>query len=113
MKPWQHRVASLTVSVLLVLCADAVQAAVPTAFTSAATVITQSGATLNGTASANGDITTVTFEWGLSSLYGNSAAATQSPLAGSASGVAVSLPIGGLSCNTLYHFRATANNICL
>ena len=85
-------------------------AGAPTATTNAATAITQTGATLNGTVTANGASTTVTFEWGLTSAYGSSAAATQSPLAGSASGAAVSVPITGLACNTLYHFHVTANN---
>ncbi len=108
---WQSRIASLVVSILLALGATAVQAAgAPTATTNAATAITQSSATLNGTITANGASTTVIFEWGLTSAYGFSIAATQSPLAGSASGAAVSRPVGGLSCNTVYHFHVTANN---
>ncbi|MEO7156659.1 MAG: IPT/TIG domain-containing protein [Vicinamibacterales bacterium] len=82
----------------------------PTAATTAATGITVNGATLNGTVSANGASTTVTFGYGLTAGYGTSIAATQSPLAGSASGAAVSAAISGLSCNTLYHFHVTANN---
>jgi trimeric autotransporter adhesin len=108
---WQSRIASLVVSILLALGATAVQAAgAPSATTTAAGVTTQTGTTLYGTVTANGASTTVTFGYGLTSAYGTSFAATQSPLAGSASGAAVSIPIGGLSCNTLYHFHVTANN---
>ena len=107
---WQSRIASLVVSTLLALGATAVQAAgAPTATTNAATAITQSSATLNGTITTNGASTTVIFERGLSSLYGSSGGPA-APLPDSASPVAVAWPIGGLSCNTLYHFHVTANN---
>ena len=82
----------------------------PTATTTAATAISQTGATLNGTVSANGAPTTVTFGYGLSSTYGTNVTAAQSPLAGNASGEAVSVAIGELNCNTLYHFHVFANN---
>ena len=82
----------------------------PTATTTAATGVTASGATLNGTVTANGASTTVTFGYGLTAAYGSSVAAAQSPLAGSASGASVSAAISGLACNTLFHFHVTANN---
>ena len=82
----------------------------PTATTTAATAIAQTGATLNGTVSANGASTAVTFGYGLNNTYGTNIPATQSPLAGSASGAAVSVAITGLTCNTLYHFHVVANN---
>jgi Leucine-rich repeat (LRR) protein len=85
-------------------------AGAPTATTTAATAITTTGSTLNGTVSANGASTTVNFGYGLTTAYGASVAATQSPLAGSASNAAVSVSITGLTCNTLYHFHVTANN---
>jgi trimeric autotransporter adhesin len=94
----------------LTFTTSACPASAPTATTTAATAITQTGATLNGTVTANGASTTVTFGYGLTSAYGTSIAATQSPLAGSASGAAVSVPITGLLCNTLYHFHVTSNN---
>jgi trimeric autotransporter adhesin len=94
----------------LTFTTSACSASAPTATTTAATAITQTGATLNGTVTANGASTTVTFGYGLTSAYGTSIAATQSPLTGSASGAAVSVPITGLSCNTLYHFHVTSNN---
>ena len=82
----------------------------PAATTNAATALTQTTAILHGTVSANGASTTVTFGYGLGTGYGTTIAATQSPLAGSASGAAVSRSISGLACNTLYHFHVVANN---
>lgn len=82
----------------------------PTATTTAATAIGQAGAKLNGTVSANGASTTVTFGYGLTNSYGTNVTATQSPLSGSASGAAVSAAITGLTCNTVYHFHVVANN---
>lgn len=85
-------------------------ACVPTATTNAATSLTTSGATLNGTVSSNGASTTVTFDYGLTTGYGSSATAAQSPLASGASGTAVSAAVTGLNCNILYHFRVKGVN---
>jgi alpha-tubulin suppressor-like RCC1 family protein len=82
----------------------------PTVNTGAASSITASGATLNGTVTANGAITTVTFEYGLTSGYGSSAIAAESPLSLGASSAAVTAAVTGLTCNTTYHFRVNANN---
>ncbi len=87
---------------------SACPAGAPTATTTAATAITVSGATLNGTVSANGASTIVTFDYGTTTSYTTHTAATQSPV--STNGAAVSLPITGLSCNTQYHFQVRANN---
>ena len=82
----------------------------PTVTTDAATALTTTGATLNGTVSSNGASTTVTFDYGLTTAYGTTATATQSPLAAGASGAAVSAAVTGLTCGTLYHFRVTGTN---
>lgn len=82
----------------------------PTVTTNSATAITATGATLNGTVSSNGAGTTVTFQYGLTTGYGSTATAAQSPLAAGASGVAVSAAVSGLACNTLYHFRVVGAN---
>jgi len=82
----------------------------PTVTTGAASALTTTGATLNGTVSSNGASTTVTFDYGLTTGYGNTVTATQSPLAVGASGSAVSAALTGLPCNTLYHFRAKGVN---
>ncbi|GEM_PF-1196486 len=81
----------------------------PTATTDPATVITGSGATLNGTVNAFNDDTTVTFEYGLDTSYGSTVAADQSPVNGLAD-TPVSAAVSGLLPNTTYHFRVVATN---
>lgn len=82
----------------------------PTVTTNAASALTASGATLNGTVSSNGASTAVTFNYGLTTGYGSTATATPSPLATNAVNTAVSVAVAGLNCNTTYHFRVTATN---
>jgi uncharacterized repeat protein (TIGR02543 family) len=81
----------------------------PTATTTAATSIGQSTATMNGTVSANGALTTVTFGYGLTTGYGATVTATQSPLAATASGASVSA-VANVYCGQTYHFHVIANN---
>lgn len=76
----------------------------PTATTNAATSVGSNTATLNGTINAKGSSTTVTFEYGLTTSYGSTVTATQSPVTGS-SNTAVSAGISGLTPGTIYHFR--------
>jgi len=85
-------------------------AAPPTVVTTAASAITTTGATLNGTVNANGSSTTVTFEYGLTAGYGSTITATQSPVTGNVV-TPVSAPVTGLSPNTLYHYRVVGSNI--
>ena len=82
----------------------------PTVSTSAATLITRTDATLNGTVNHNGASTTVNFNYGLTNAYGTSATATQSPVATGTGPTSVSAPLTGLTCNTTYHFRVSATN---
>jgi len=82
----------------------------PTAATVAASAITATAATINGTVSSNGASTTVTFDYGPTPSYGTNTAATQSPLSSGASSAAVSLTLSGLTCNSTYHFRVNATN---
>jgi sugar lactone lactonase YvrE/phosphodiesterase/alkaline phosphatase D-like protein len=89
---------------------SACPAAPPTATTDPATAVTAIGATLNGTLSSNGADTTVTFDYGLTTGYGNSATAAQSPQAANASSAAVSAAISGLTCGTTYHYRVNGQN---
>lgn len=97
--------AATNLSINNIVIADAVPAA-PTATTGAATSITATGATLNGTVNDNGASTTVTFEYGLTNAYGSSAAATTGGTVGAGAGAtAASVAISSLSCNTTYHFR--------
>jgi hypothetical protein len=81
----------------------------PTASTGSVTGIGTTAVTLNGTVNANSFSTTVTFEYGLSTSYGTTVTAPQSPVTGS-SGVSVNVSISGLITNTLYHYRIVAVN---
>jgi hypothetical protein len=82
---------------------------VPIVTTNAASEVSATDATLNGTVNANGDSTTVTFDYGLDTGYGSSANASQSPVTGS-SNTAVSAAVSSLTCNTTYHFRVKGVN---
>jgi hypothetical protein len=84
-------------------------AAPPTATTNAVTGVTTSGATLNGTVNANNSSTTVTFQYGLTTAYGSTATADQSPVTGS-SDTAVSKAITGLASNMIYHYQVVGVN---
>ena len=81
----------------------------PTATTSAATSVSSTSATLNGTVNPNGASTTVTFEYGTTTSYGNAVTASQSPLSGS-SAQSVSANVSGLTPGSAYHFRVKATN---
>ena len=81
----------------------------PTATTLDATSKTTSGATLNASINANMASTTVTFEYGTTTSYGQTVTASQSPVTGS-SNTNVSANISGLSAGTTYHFRVKAVN---
>ena len=81
----------------------------PTVTTSSATNITESTATLNGVVNPNNSSTSVTFEYGTTTSYGNQITAIQSPISGSID-VNVSADITGLSPNTTYHYRVVGNN---
>jgi len=71
--------------------------------------ITLNSATLNGTVIPNSLSTTVTFEWGKTTVYGTSVTSSQSPVSGSAS-VTVNADLTGLTKGTTYHFRIKAEN---
>ena len=82
----------------------------PSATTNVATAIGPNGATLNGAVTSNDGVTTVTFEYGLTTSYGTTGTASQSPLAFDAAAAAVSAVISGLAQSTTYHFRVKAQN---
>jgi uncharacterized protein (TIGR02145 family) len=81
----------------------------PTATTTAATSVTNTTATLNGTVNANNSSTTVTFEYGLTTSYGSTSTATQSPISGTTL-TNVSVEITGLTSGQAYHYRVKAVN---
>lgn len=82
----------------------------PTATTNSATNVSILGATLNGTVNANNTNTTVTFEYGLTTGYGATVTADQSPVTGT-SNTAVSAVLNGLVGNNTYHYRVVATNV--
>jgi uncharacterized protein (TIGR02145 family) len=82
---------------------------VPESLTQPATNKTATGATLNGTVNANDLATTVTFEYGLTTSYGSTASATQSPVIGNTNTI-ITASVTGLTAATVYHFRIKAVN---
>jgi uncharacterized protein (TIGR02145 family) len=73
------------------------------------TNISATGATLNGTVTANTFPTTVTFEYGTTENYGNSVIASQSPVSGNTSTI-VSADMTGLTPGTSYYCRLKVEN---
>jgi len=83
--------------------------AVPsTIVTLPASNIIGASATLNGSANANYALTNITFEWGLSTSYGNTVNATPASVSGNIA-TPVSVSITGLVAATMYHFRCVGN----
>ncbi len=76
----------------------------PVVVTNAASNILLTSATLNGSVTANLYPTTVTFDWGLNTSYGNSLAANPPTVTGY-SPVAVTANLSGLTSNITYHYR--------
>ena len=81
----------------------------PTVATGIASRFSATGATLNGTATPNLNATTAWFEYGLTTSYG-STTPVQSLGAGLARVAIDGGGVTGLTCNAVYHFRATATN---
>ncbi|MBN1924191.1 MAG: fibrobacter succinogenes major paralogous domain-containing protein [Prolixibacteraceae bacterium] len=79
----------------------------PTATTLAATNVGSTSATLNGTVNANGFLSTVVFQWGTTSAYGNEISTTSVTGTGNES---VSEDLTGLDYGTTYHYRIKAVN---
>jgi len=80
----------------------------PSVTTSAASGVSATAATLDGTVDSNGSNTTAYFEWGTTVSYGNTTA-VQNPGSGGTA-VSFSQEISGLACATTYHFQAVAAN---
>ena len=77
--------------------------------TDAATGVTESGATLNGSFYGNGEVTHYHFEWGRTQAYGNATTASAtSPAPGSKE--PVSFPQTGLAPFSTYHYRVVSTN---
>jgi hypothetical protein len=99
-----------TVADSLMITISGQSAMPPTVVTLAATEITSSLATLNGTVNANNLLTNVSFEWGLSSFYGNTVDGVPSTVSGNTA-TPVLAYLNGLESNTTYHFRVKATNL--
>jgi hypothetical protein len=82
----------------------------PTVVTLDATDVNSSLATLNGTVNANNLITDVSFEWGITSLYGNTVDAIPPTVSGTTN-TPVLAYLSGLQSNTIYHFRVKGTNL--
>ena len=82
----------------------------PTVVSDAASSVTQTTATMNGTVNPNGvEVSNCEFEYGTTISYGKTA--TCAVLPGSdESPVAVSAAVAGLAANTTYHYRIVAAN---
>ncbi|MEW6026222.1 MAG: fibronectin type III domain-containing protein [Planctomycetota bacterium] len=80
----------------------------PIATTGAASSVYYNSAILNGLVNPNGQETTINFQWGPVSTYGNTTASQIIPA--SNNNVSVSANLTGLSPNTTYYFRLTARN---
>jgi trimeric autotransporter adhesin len=81
----------------------------PAVVTTAATAVTSAAATLNGTVNPNAGTATVTIEYGLTTAYGSTVAATPGTVTGTTAN-AVSASISGLNPYTTYHYRVVATN---
>jgi trimeric autotransporter adhesin len=82
-------------------------ASAPIATTLAASAITTSGATLNGTVNPNGSDVSARFDYGTTTAYGTPTASVNFPAAGGAAPLTAT--IGGLLPNTVYHYRVVIN----
>ena len=81
----------------------------PTPVTEAATHVQKESATINGTVTANGATTGVTFTWGTDSGLSGAATVTATPASLTPSDVLpVSYNLTGLTGGTTYYFRVTA-----
>ncbi|HTK81254.1 MAG TPA: hypothetical protein VL633_03105, partial [Bacteroidota bacterium] len=80
----------------------------PSVVTGAASSITSTSVQFNSTVNPNGDPTNAWFDWDTTTFYSNST--PQQSVGNGAVNVPVSQTVGGLTPNTLYHFRGTADN---
>jgi len=84
--------------------------AIPTVITLAASSVTGTTASLNGSVNANNASTAVSFNFGLTSAYGTTYTATPPSVTGN-SPTPVYYNLTGLIPGTTYHFRASGTNI--
>jgi uncharacterized protein (TIGR02145 family) len=75
----------------------------------ASNILTHS-VTLNGTVNPNLLSTTVDFEYGTATSYGNTISSAQSPISNDTIAISVTADLSGLTAGTIYHFRVRAEN---
>lgn len=80
---------------------------IPTLTTTAATSITQTGATVNGSLTNLGGASSVTtnFDYGTTTTYGSTTPVVTKTATGP-----LTATLTGLTCNTLYHYRTSATS---
>ncbi|MBV9768764.1 MAG: NF038122 family metalloprotease [Bryobacterales bacterium] len=82
----------------------------PTVTTGAATSVTSSNATLNGTVNPNGAETSYTFSYATNSSLLDATQIGPNPIGYGNNAISVSAPISGLGANTIYYYRLQAAN---
>jgi hypothetical protein len=105
-----HGVATLAVlaSALMLVSGSALAAGAPTVATGAASRVTNTTATVAGTVNPQGQATSYSFQYGLTTNYGQN---TANRSAGSGtSNSAVNANLTGLSTGSTYHYRVIATN---
>jgi hypothetical protein len=103
------RIGPIIFATIILLLARGCTKEEPESLTQPASNLSKNGATLNGTVNPNGLPTTVTFEYGTTTSYDSTVAASQSPVTGN--GIKnVSADIKGLTIGTTYHYRVKAEN---
>ena len=105
---WPGLLAAITLSVLFSAAPAHAHGQYPNMATAPASGILPTAATLNGNVSADSAPATAWFQWGTSSNYGNSTAATNLPYTNIA--LPVSMMISNLTPNVTYHFCVAASN---
>jgi hypothetical protein len=82
----------------------------PIPTTGAATSITTTGATLNGTVNPERSPTTYYFQYGTTTSYGSKVPASAADVGSGHEAIAVSQSISSLTSGTTYHYRLVATN---
>lgn len=83
---------------------------IPVATTRAADALSITSATMNATVNSKGEEASIIFEYGLTSAYGSTITADQSPLT-SSSDIDVSASLSGFPAETTIHYRVVATTI--
>jgi phosphodiesterase/alkaline phosphatase D-like protein len=84
--------------------------AAPVVVTQAATLVTSTGAQLNGTVNPGRLATTYHFEYGTTTGYGSQSPAVDASAGSGSAAVAESATLTGLTAGTTYHYRLVATN---